>query len=739
MRILLWLTLGLAAACGLMAWLIRGPVLWMLGAGLLVLGLGLGFWRKGRPLALVLLGCGLGLFWCCRFDRMTLRPMQALDGQELVLSVEADGFGWEGERGTVFRGRALLQGRERQIQVYLKEQMEIRPGDRIEGRVKLRCTDGQRPTYHRGNGIFLLAYAKGGVQRYPGRPSLRQLPQLLRQGCLEGVGQAFPEDVQGFAKALLLGDKTGLSYESRTDLRVTGVSHMAAVSGLHLSILFLLCYTLMGKGRFSTPVLGIPVVWIFAAMVGFTPSVTRAALMETLLMLSMAVNREYDPATALSVAAGAMLLHDPMVMTSVGFQLSVCSVAGIFLFYGPMSRWVWAHLPPLDQRQKLRRWVRGSVVLTLSATALSAPLAACYFGSLPLIGVLTNLLVIPLLPVIFYGILLICALWGILPSLAGWVGRIVAWPIRWVLWLCHMLGKFPLASVYLSSPYVKIWLGFGLVLMAYLILIPRPKVVWTALAAGLGLCLALGCSYAEPLLDEYRVEVLDVGQGQCVILQAEGHTFLVDCGGSYDEQTADLAAETLLGQGIRSIDGLIISHYDRDHCGAAEYLAQRIEIGHAYLPVVQKETALSSRVIEGLSRSEIHWLTEDVTLSLGESRLTLFVPQMGKTDNESSVAVLFQRGKYDTLILGDLPISGELALMERTALPDLEVLVVGHHGSRSSTAQALLAQTAPDAAMISVGRHNFYGHPAAEVLRRLEQAGCTVFRTDRMGSILYRR
>jgi len=252
----------------------------------------------------------------------------------------------------------------------------------------------------------------------------------------------------------------------------------------------------------------------------------------------------------------------------------------------------------------------------------------------------------------------------------------------------------------------------------------------------LGLCVSLMLSFLEPLTCDYRVTVLDVGQGQCILLQSEGSTFLVDCGGGRGEKAADIAAEQLLSQGITRIDGLILTHYDRDHAEGVEFLAPRIDIERVYLPMTEDADGCLQSVLDAVPEQVP--IDSDMTIAFGDARIQLFPAKSMGSGNDSCASVLFQRGKCDTLITGDLSADAERQLLSDYDLPDLEVLIVGHHGSKYSTCPELLEATAPDVAIISVGADNSYGHPTDEVLQRLNAAGCAVYRTDLHGTITYR-
>lgn len=743
----MWFSMGFGTACAVGAYLFRGAGLLLLGAVCLVLTIpGALFVRRWPVLAAVaalLAGVAAGCGVFAAYDAVRLSPARQADGTVQWITLTATDDSWETEYGCAVDGRITLEGQNYRTRLYLDEAWQIEPGDMIVLPAELRFTDeggGKEPTFHRTNGIALLAYQEDEGTLIPGEESLWYFPARLRRSLETMMDDYFPEDTAPFARALLLGDKTELAYEHELDFRLTGVSHIVSVSGLHMSILFALVYRIGGKRRWLTTLLGIPALLLFAAMAGFTPSVTRAALMQMIMILALLLRREYDPPTALACAVVVMLGMNPLVVASVGFQMSVASVAGIYLFYGRLMKRFCAVLNTAGKTVKARiaKAAASSFSVSLSATVLTVPLAACYFGTVSLVSLIANFLVVPAVSGIFYGIMLTCALGAVLPVLGSVVGWLVSWGIRYVFAVTGLLAELPMAAVYTQSVYIVMWLAlvYGLILW---VTVFRPGSVSPAIWWGvLGLCVALTASWLEPLLWDYRVTVLDVGQGQCILLQSRGNAFLVDCGGSDDADAGDKAAEALLAMGISRIDGLILTHYDRDHAGGVAYLGQRIGIERLYLPVPEGSEELIPAVLEAADEAEWIWLDTDVEISFGSCSIRIIAPETGKSGNESSAAVLFQNEKYDTLITGDMDAARERELLEKGVLPDLEVLIVGHHGSASSTSAELLYRTAPDIAVISVGAQNPYSHPAQEILDRLELYGCEIYRTDLMGDIVFR-
>ena len=227
--------------------------------------------------------------------------------------------------------------------------------------------------------------------------------------------------------------------------------------------------------------------------------------------------------------------------------------------------------------------------------------------------------------------------------------------------------------------------------------------------------------------------MLDVGQGQSILLQSEGKTFLVDCGGDDDAATADTIAETLLSQGISRLDGIVLTHYDRDHSGALHNLLCRIDTDLLILPDTRNEFPLPE------TDANILWIWKDMEFCFGSAKMTVFGPVYSGLDNENSLCVLFDAANCDILITGDRSEFGERMLMRGTALPDVDILVAGHHGAAASTSEDLLHCVTPETILISVKENNYYGHPSDILLQRLHNFGCAVYRTDLHGTITIRR
>ena len=736
MRRIVYLALGFAAACALSLYSDRWEIR-LIGIGLVLL---LGILAERKPGAVrrflvSLLGCALGFAWFGGYTAHHVQPISDLDGETVACAIHVSDYSRETDYGSAVDGTIQVEGNTYRVMVYLKQVREVKPGDIMNGLFRLRVTaqTGEDPSsYYQGKGVFLLAYQKDELRLSSEECALRDVPAMIRyriQGILETY---IPSDCAAFAKALLLGDTSQLPYGVDTDLKVSGIRHVVAVSGLHISVFFAIISTITFRKRFLTALVGMPLLILFAAVAGFTPSVTRACIMCGLMLVAQLLNKEYDGPSALSFAVLIMLAVNPYCIGSVSFQLSVASVAGIFLFAPGIREKLTLRLKnEKGKKYRLLRKLAAGIAVTIGAQILTIPLCAYYFGVVSLVGVFTNLLVLWTVSLTFCLLVAVCVLALVRLPLAVIAGSVAGVLIRYVLTAAKIMAAFPWAAVYTVSPYVTIWLFFAYCLLLIYLVCRKMAGAFTCCTI-LSLCLALTASWLEPCSSDVRFTVLDVGQGQCLIMQSGGRVYVVDCGGDSDTRPADAAAEALLSQGYSHIDGLILTHTDRDHAGGAENLLSRIRTDLLILPrqaekiVVPKDT-------------QVVIAEQNLEITDGSGKISIFAPVFHGEENEMSLCVLFDTEKCDILITGDRNAFGERSLLRHADIPNVDVLIAGHHGSKYSSCQELLEATRPQIVCISVGADNSYGHPAQEVLDRLSSFGCTVYRTDQQGTITIRR
>lgn len=749
MRKLMWFAIGFSAACAAGIYLLSGVWFGLIGLFCLVGCIAMLFiqTKPAKITAIALFGCVVGFAWLWGYDSFYLSAAKAHDSQTIPITITATDYSFATDYGQAFDGRVVLDGKTYQVRAYLNDDRIISTGEEVRSEFSLRYTaDGgmREPTYHHGKGIFLLAYQSDSVTATEGKLRIWDYPSIWRQRIISLIETAFPADTAGFAKALLVGDSTDFTYTQDRAFQVSGLRHVVAVSGLHVSILFSLIYLAFGRQRVWNALFGLPLLLIFAAIAGFTPSIVRACLMQALMLLAMLVNKEYDPPTALSFAVLVILGGNPHAITSVSLQLSVGCMIGIFAFCEPLRQYFlsfgkWKEKSKgKSVRAKLIRWFTGSVAVSLSAMTVTTPLCAIYFGMVSLVSILANLLTLWVISFVFYGIMLSCVGALIWPPLGQGIAWCISWPIRYVLGVSGLLAQFPLAAVYTDSVYIVAWLVIAYLQLAAFFFLKKKHPGITAAGILFSLCICIALSWLEPKLDDTRVSVIDVGQGQSVLFQQGEEHYLVDCGGSHAGITADTVANFLLSQGIFRLDGVILTHYDADHAGSLLDLLTCVDTDSIYMPDVYDSNGIRES-IEAAYPESICLIEETTQVYIGSGKFTLYPAESAQDDNESSICVLFQTRNCDILVTGDRSSAGERALLKQTTLPELELLVAGHHGSHNATSLDLLYATRPKAVAISVGANNRYGHPRPEMLDRLSRFGCEVYRTDLQGTIIFRR
>lgn len=692
--------------------------------------------RRRAVAGFAALALALGYDWL--YIRQMQKPAAALAETEQTLSATLCGYAEEASFGA--RVTVRLEGVPGKV-VYYGDYglLELAPGQTLTGTVLLRDASrilDEDITTFTSKGVFLLAYARGEAAVGEGSAgSLRWLPARLCRAMQETISENFQGDAAGFLTAILTGSRSGLSEEGRIALSEAGIYHIMAVSGMHCMFLLGMASLLTGKRNRLRALLVIPVLIFYALLTGGSPSVVRACIMLSLFTAGPLFRRESDGPTSLAAALLAILLHNPFSAASVSLQLSFGAMAGL-LWLTPRLE---AFLLGGRQRGRLFRTVTSGFSATMGAMVFTIPLSAWYFGSLSLISPLTNLLCLWAASGVFVLGLCAAALGMVFPP----AGAIAAFPAsllaNYILTVAKLMAKIPYHAVYFANPYLKYWLAYVYLLFLCAYLLKKSGGRKYALAAvlaavTLAVTVKLGAARFSNDLDAL---VLDVGQGQSVLLASGGHYALVDCGSSNNWRDAgETAAWQLKSMGCQRLDYIILTHYDSDHvCGVPGLLA-RLNAGTLLVPDYEDGAGQRAAVLSAAERDAvpIQFVTGLETLPLGRAELTVFPPLDASEDNDRGLAILASAGENDLLITGDMSAKMERTLMETYRLPEIEALVAGHHGSKYSTGKELLDALAPETVCISCGS-NRYGHPAEETLMRIARQGCEICRTDLQGSI----
>lgn len=617
-----------------------------------------------------------------------------------------------------------------------------------EGGLRVRGYFSRRPAYRNLNlsrpGDWGLNVKSLGLISPRGGPpwwGLRVAAEL-RQRLLRPLDQA-PGAGALLARALVFGDARRVPPEWRTGLRRAGLSHLLAVSGLHVGLLLGGFWWISGALPSRVAAVGaVAVLLFYGCLVGPRPSLLRASVMALLVILSLSVERPPQALNSLSAALLVILAFDPLAAFDLGFQLSFLATAGILVLAPRVLRW-WRRPAFAGQVRPARVGPEALMVglaATIAAQLATLPVTAVEIGLLTPLSPLLNLVFVPLTAVtlgvsLAWVALAYMASVPVLGEIAGPGARfleafldLLALPFASLAqlpagsWLALPLSVDPVASVALA-----IWLG--------VLVSGFRRAVW-------GLALVLVCTPAPPG-DEPSLAMLDVGQGEAILLRSgeRGPVILVDGGGYRRGNFAEAALlQALAAEGVRRIDLAILSHGDSDHCRGLLELTYYLRIERLWAAPVELRDGCGRALAERLG-ARVRGVEHGHAGRVRAWELEVLHPGPGRMEG-GNAASLVVRGCVDrscVLLTGDIDVRGERELVARarrngTTLRS-EVLKVAHHGSRTSTGPELLASVSPKLALVSAGRRNPYGHPSPEVVSRMEDRGVRVLRTDLHGRI----
>lgn len=700
------------------------------------------FLPKPKRLRIVLMCAGvcLAMGYNHLYTQMVQQPMLCLaDSQQTVTMTLCD-YPVETDWGA--KATVQLEGFSRGKVMYYgsRDMLSLSPGQTVTDYVSFqdagRIRDDDITTFT-SKGVFLLAYSRYEAVYGKGTAdSPRWWPLRLGMVMRGIIASIFEGDTAGFLLAILTGDTSGLSEEGKIALSEAGLYHILAISGMHCGYLLAIVTLLVGRHRQRLLAAVTIILLVFYAMLtGGSPSVLRSCVMLGFLLLAPLFQRNSDGPTALSAALLLILLANPFAAASISLQLSFAAMAGI-LFLTPR---LYRALTAGEKQNRFLRFLSASFSATMGALVFTVPISGWYFGTLVLISPLSNLLCLWAAGMVFFsGLVTICAGAVFLP-LGGIISTIPDLLTRYILHLAQWLSRVPYHAVSFANPYLKFWMAYVYILfiIAYFFGAKRRrKYAFAALLASLSLVFTvkLGQLRYQSGMDAV---VLDVGQGQCVLLKSGDEFVLADCGsGNSWIDAGDIAAQQLRAMGCDELDYLLLTHYDADHVSGVTGLMARMDVKTILLPPHEDDTGLQAAILDAAQRHGVRVVTiwAQTHITFGKTTMTVYPPLGEKDDNERGLSVLAMSGTDSIVITGDMSQKTEELLLSSYRLAFADVLVAGHHGAKNSTSSALLEALKPDIVCISVGS-NSYDHPAQSTLQRLADHGCKVYRTDRQGTI----
>ena len=611
-----------------------------------------------------------------------------------------------------------------------------------------------------------------------GRP-VDRIRWLVVGQLLKSLG----ESEAGLPVAMLTGDRSFLSDRTTNSFRTAGIAHLLAISGLHVSLVggfaMALFALLFGKRRAAYLLVPVFLVLAYAALAGFAPPVTRAAIMFSVFVLGRFMGRGSHTLAALALAALVMIAWEPALITSLSFQLSFAAMLGIAFVAPALDEFVEVARLRSEQNLpsaalfRLRRFVSGSLIVSVAASVATFPLVAWHFQLVPLWGPIATLVATPAMPVLVFSTAMLAAV-GSLPVISVIASIPVQAATQYLHATANLFADLPPRPITFDNWSAWTLSGIYAAIAAVIVGWPHAKnmaskLFQTRMPMGLGNAfnhsstqiLAVATSAillfsgfamwaiwftgndVEPRL---TVTFLQTSYGESIFVRTPNdNRMLIDGGG--DESEVATMLGSLLPPWDRRIDVVMLTHPDTDHVGGLPAVLRSFEV----------ETVIHTG-LKGSSDAFDDWSSamedqDNVVIALPgttiglDHEVFLEVISAGCLDgsvtcsdpNEASIVAKLRHGEVSFLLTGDIQRTAETRLANSSVNLRSTVFKAPHHGSDTSSTSLFIEAVDPTAVIVAAGTRNRYGHPDDEVMARLNRAvgEDRVFRTDRLGTVVF--
>lgn len=583
-----------------------------------------------------------------------------------------------------------------------------------------------------------------------------KLSNNIRNYIINTSNKLLPEKTSSLLVGILIGDKSGISEEIIEDFKISNLSHMLAVSGAHTAYIILGLTFILNKSKMSKKWVHLVTILsliLFMFITNFTPSVTRACFMAIIVLGANLLYRKQDFWTSISISLLIVLVINPFSINEIGLQLSYLGTIGIILFN--------KNVETLLNKIKINNKISEILSVTISAQMAIMPIMIYRFNSFSLTFFISNVLASPLL-----GINIILGLIAIFISLVSFksakiISLVLNLSLEILIGISEFTSKLPFSSILVKTPpMLLILLIYCFILLfnyLYYIHISKTnlrlfqkriirlinKTNVNKFISIIIIIIILFNVFSHSYLlipKNLRIYFIDVGQGDsCLIITPRNKKILIDGG----EGDSNVLLSYLLDRRIKTIDYIMISHFDSDHCIGLIEVIQKLNVKNV---LISKQAYFCDeyRNIAGIINSKkinvIHVKQGDVLNIDSEVKLDIFYPaknlEYDDLNNNSIVAKL-RYNKFSVLFTGDIEESEENILNKYTSNQlKSDVIKVAHHGSKTSSSEKFIKAVKPKIALIGVGMNNKFGHPNQEIIERLENINCKIYRTDEMGEIV---
>ena len=502
-----------------------------------------------------------------------------------------------------------------------------------------------------------------------------------------------------YFKAFLIGDKSEM--DDYSIFQKNGVSHLFAISGMHLSLLSGIILFLFKKSRFKE-ILACIFLILFSMITNYSASIYRSLLLFIYIVLNKKLDLRISTVNVLLLVVCTLLIFNPLIIYDMGFLYSVSVSLGLILFNKYMKK----------------NYFVNMFLTSFIAFLFSLPISLYYNYEINLMQIINNVVIVPLVSIIIYPLTILTFIFSFLEPILNVLISILKFISTHLIMINIIVPKVSL--IFYFTYYVFLFMFLKTNRNIFILLI----IIYTL------------CIKAKPLIDfNTYVYFLDVGQGDSSLIYSKHKVILIDTGGNDNIKVSDNTIKFLKSTGKSKINYLVLTHGDYDHMGEAINLVNNFKVEKVIFNCGEFNE-LEKDLIKVLDKKKIPYYSCIKELNIDDSKLYFLNSKYYGNENDNSSVIYTELDNHKFLFMGDAGVEVEEDLIEKYNLQDIDVLKVGHHGSKTSSSKKFIDEIEPKYSIISVGKNNRYGHPNNEVLNNIKDS--KIYRTDLDGSIMFK-
>ena len=593
----------------------------------------------------------------------------------------------------------------------------------IEGKLSIPSNNTNYNLFNYKNYLYNEGiYYTLNIKKYDKVSQNSNIVYSIKNILLERI--SVDQDNYPYLMALILGDDRYLNDEIVAVYQNIGISHLFAISGMHIGVLSKILISILKKLHLKEVFIYVIVIFfllIYLFMTGVSPSILRAVILFILLSMNKLFKLTIKTFNIFLVAVSIIMFIDPHMVFKVGFQFSAI-ISGVLILFG-------------DLINNRKSYIEKLLFTSFLAFLAGLPICLYNFYEINILGFVYNLFFVPFMTYILFPLTLLTLVLPICGTLLTFFIIVMEKSAE----LCSLIPS----SLIFTKINLVMFVIYYIFIFLTLIFWNKNRIVLIIFIS----CLLVHYNYNYIFSNNFML-ALDVSQGDSILIHSKGKAILIDTGGKFDysreywqkrEHNNNIATSTIIplleSFGVRKLEHLVLTHGDYDHMGEAINLVENFKVENVIFNCGEFNE-LEQNLIKVLDKKKIPYYSCIEELNVDNNKLYFLNNRDYGNENDNSSVIYTKLNNQKFLFMGDAGVKVEEDLIEKYNLKDIDVLKVGHHGSKTSTSKEFIDEINPEYSIISVGKNNRYGHPNKEVLSNLEES--KIYRTDQDGRIVFK-